>query len=75
MTVDAKFAGAPLIDIFGGHGFGTVADDGTVTAMLGSRGFYWLAIDSEVSADASRPSAPGTPEAEASEMLDELKDE
>lgn len=71
----AKFAGAKLTDIFGGQGFGQIGEDGTVTVMLGSRGFYWLAIESDVSADDALPAATGTPEANASEVLDEFKDD
>ena len=75
VQVAAKFAGAKLTDIFGGQGFGQIGEDGTVTVMLGSRGFYWLAIESDVSADDALPAATGTPEANASEVLDEFKDD
>ncbi|MCT1604975.1 maltose alpha-D-glucosyltransferase [Dermacoccus nishinomiyaensis] len=75
VQVAAKFAGAKLTDIFGGQGFGQIGEDGTVTVMLGSRGFYWLAIESDVSADDALPAATGTSEANASEVLDEFKDD
>ncbi|MDO5629294.1 MAG: maltose alpha-D-glucosyltransferase [Mobilicoccus sp.] len=39
-----RFAGAQLKDLFGGTGFGKVGDDGRVTITLGSRDFFWLAL-------------------------------
>ena len=75
ITVGEKFAGAELTDIFGGQGFGAVREDGTLEVMLGSRGFYWLAIESDVSADAELPAAKGSAEADASELLDVLKED
>ncbi|GMA40466.1 maltose alpha-D-glucosyltransferase [Mobilicoccus caccae] len=39
-----RFAGASLKDLFGGTGFPTVGDDGSVTLTLGSRDFFWLAV-------------------------------
>ena len=50
--VDQRFAGAKLVDIFGGSGFGAVGAGGEVNVMVGARGFYWLIIESDVSADA-----------------------
>ncbi|GIG25271.1 maltose alpha-D-glucosyltransferase [Cellulomonas denverensis] len=38
-------AGHRLRDVFGGSDFPTVAEDGTVTLTLGSRDFYWLAVE------------------------------
>ncbi|HWJ85524.1 MAG TPA: alpha-glucosidase C-terminal domain-containing protein, partial [Cellulomonas sp.] len=38
-------AGRPLRDVFGGAQFGTVGEDGTATFTLGSREFYWLALE------------------------------
>ncbi|WP_313021482.1 maltose alpha-D-glucosyltransferase [Mobilicoccus sp.] len=40
-----RFAGAALKDLFGGTGFPRVGDDGTVTLTLGSRDFFWLALE------------------------------
>ncbi len=44
VTLPEGYAGYRLRDLFGGHGFGSVAADGTFTLTLGSRGFYWLAL-------------------------------
>jgi maltose alpha-D-glucosyltransferase / alpha-amylase len=44
LTVPA-LAGRTLRDVFGGSDFPTVAADGTVTLTLGSRDFYWLAVE------------------------------
>lgn len=45
-TVSAPWlAGRTLRDVFGGSGFPAVAEDGTVTLTLGSRDFYWLAVE------------------------------
>jgi maltose alpha-D-glucosyltransferase/alpha-amylase len=40
-----QFKGAQLVDLFGGHGFPKVTDDGTLTLTLGSRDFFWLRLD------------------------------
>ena len=39
-----QFKGAPLVDLFGGSGFPSVTDDGTITLTLGSRDFFWLRL-------------------------------
>ena len=39
-----RLHGALTRDLFGGTGFPDVADDGTITLTLGSRGFYWLGL-------------------------------
>ena len=31
-------------DLFGGHEFPAVSEDGTLTIMLGSHGYYWLKV-------------------------------
>jgi maltose alpha-D-glucosyltransferase/alpha-amylase len=46
VRVPDEFKGAQLVDLFGGHGFPKVSDDGTLTLTLGSRDFFWLRLDS-----------------------------
>jgi maltose alpha-D-glucosyltransferase/alpha-amylase len=38
------FAGTTLDDLFGGSGFPSVGDDGSLTLTLGSRDFFWLRL-------------------------------
>ncbi|MEN0128585.1 MAG: maltose alpha-D-glucosyltransferase [Brevundimonas sp.] len=38
-------AGRPLRDVFGGAQFGAISEDGTATFTLGSREFFWLALE------------------------------
>ena len=45
IELDARFAGASVRDLFGGNGFGEVSDQGRITLTLGSRDFFWLALD------------------------------
>ena len=40
-------AGRPLRDVFGGAQFGTISEDGTATFTLGSREFFWLALEDQ----------------------------
>ena len=42
-----EYAGAPLVDLFGGQGFPAVGDDGTVVITLGSRDFFWFQLRGE----------------------------
>ncbi len=39
-----RYAGAQLVDLFGGQGFPKVGDDGRVLITLGSRDFFWLQV-------------------------------
>jgi len=39
-----EYAGAQLVDLFGGHGFPKVDPDGCVMLTLGSRDFFWLRV-------------------------------
>ena len=45
VTVPDELRGWETRDLFGGGGFPDIADDGTVTITLGSRDFFWLALD------------------------------
>jgi maltose alpha-D-glucosyltransferase/alpha-amylase len=45
VTLPAALAGHDTRDLFGGSGFPGIADDGTVTLTLGSRDFFWLALE------------------------------
>ncbi|WP_022880722.1 maltose alpha-D-glucosyltransferase [Gryllotalpicola ginsengisoli] len=43
VTIDAPgFAGAELFDLFGGHRFPSIDDDGRLHLTLGTQGFFWL---------------------------------
>ncbi|MEP6798427.1 MAG: alpha-glucosidase C-terminal domain-containing protein, partial [Lapillicoccus sp.] len=42
-----EYAGAQLLDLFGGQGFPQVGDDGRVVITLGSRDFFWLQLRGE----------------------------
>ncbi|WP_295697948.1 maltose alpha-D-glucosyltransferase [Lapillicoccus sp.] len=42
-----EYAGARLVDLFGGQGFPKVGDDGTVLITLGSRDFFWFQLRGE----------------------------
>jgi maltose alpha-D-glucosyltransferase/alpha-amylase len=44
LTLPQEHAGSPVQDLFGGTGFGSVGDDGTLTLTLAARGFFWLAL-------------------------------
>lgn len=35
---------AVTVDLFGGHGFPDIAEDGSIELALGSRTFYWLGL-------------------------------
>ena len=74
ISVDTRFAGAKLHDIFGGSGFGMVDADGHVNVMLGSRGFYWLVIESDVSTDAVAPLPEAATDVEAAASLVRAED-
>ncbi len=43
-------AGATVVDLFGGHGFPVVGEDGRLTLTLGSRDFFWLRLVDPVGA-------------------------
>ena len=45
VTIPDELRGWETRDLFGGGGFPDIADDGTVTITLGSRDFFWLALD------------------------------
>jgi maltose alpha-D-glucosyltransferase/alpha-amylase len=45
----SQYAGRGLTDLFGGSGFPTIAEDGSLTLSLGSRDFFWLRVDAEAS--------------------------
>jgi maltose alpha-D-glucosyltransferase / alpha-amylase len=45
VTVPDELKGWQTRDLFGGGGFPDISDDGTVTITLGSRDFFWLALD------------------------------
>ncbi len=45
LTVPEELAGSWTRDLFGGTGFPDIADDGTITVTLGSRDFFWLALE------------------------------
>ena len=45
VTVPDELKGWETRDLFGGGGFPDIGDDGTVTITLGSRDFFWLALD------------------------------
>ena len=45
VTIPDELRGWETRDLFGGGGFPDIADDGTVTTTLGSRDFFWLALD------------------------------
>ncbi|GAB48044.1 maltose alpha-D-glucosyltransferase [Mobilicoccus pelagius] len=45
LQLPERFAGAALKDLFGGSGFPHAGDDGWVTLTLGSRDFFWLALE------------------------------
>ena len=38
------YAGAHLVDLFGGQGFPKIGDDGKVLVTLGSRDFFWFQV-------------------------------
>ncbi len=40
----ADYPNAPLVDLFGGHGFGSVSDQGELFLSLGARDFFWLQL-------------------------------
>ena len=44
VSLPSHFAGVRVRDLFGGAHFPPVGDDGTVTLTLGSRDFFWLAL-------------------------------
>jgi maltose alpha-D-glucosyltransferase/alpha-amylase len=44
VRVPEEFKGAQLQDLFGGHGFPKISDEGTITLTLGSRDFFWLRL-------------------------------
>jgi maltose alpha-D-glucosyltransferase/alpha-amylase len=47
-TVDLPdYAGRGLRDLFGGSGFPSVSEDGSLTVTLGSRDFFWLRIEQQ----------------------------
>jgi maltose alpha-D-glucosyltransferase/alpha-amylase len=39
-----EYAGAQLVDLFGGQGFPKIGDDGKVLVTLGSRDFFWFQV-------------------------------
>jgi len=45
-TIDlpSRHAGARLVDLFGGQGFGRVGDDAKAMVTLGSRDFFWFGL-------------------------------
>jgi len=45
VTLPDELRGWETRDLFGGGGFPDIGDDGTVTITLGSRDFFWLALD------------------------------
>jgi maltose alpha-D-glucosyltransferase/alpha-amylase len=45
ITVPGEFAGWVTRDLFGGTGFPDIRADGTLDLTLGSRDFFWLALD------------------------------
>ncbi|HSF97295.1 MAG TPA: maltose alpha-D-glucosyltransferase [Ornithinibacter sp.] len=45
VTVPDELKGWQTRDLFGGGGFPDISDDGTITITLGSRDFFWLALD------------------------------
>ena len=45
ITVPEEFRNHQTRDLFGGTGFPDIGDDGRVTVTLGSRDFFWLALD------------------------------
>ena len=44
LRLPQEYAGAQLVDLFGGHGFPKLGDDATVVITLGSRDFFWLRV-------------------------------
>jgi maltose alpha-D-glucosyltransferase/alpha-amylase len=50
ITLPGELAGHQTRDLFGGSGFPDIADDGTVTLTLGSRDFFWLALEAPAEA-------------------------
>ena len=53
-----RLRGAAVLDLFGGHGFPDISDDGTVRLTMGSRDFFWLGLE---------PTADDTPAPRAKE--------
>ncbi|MEO7421591.1 MAG: alpha-glucosidase C-terminal domain-containing protein, partial [Ornithinibacter sp.] len=45
IAVPQEFRNYQTRDLFGGTGFPDIGDDGAVTVTLGSRDFFWLALD------------------------------
>jgi maltose alpha-D-glucosyltransferase/alpha-amylase len=44
LTLPQELWGWETRDLFGGSGFPDIADDGTITITLGSRDFFWFAL-------------------------------
>jgi len=45
VTLPPELSGHRTVDLFGGSGFPDIGDDGTVQLTLGSRDFFWLALE------------------------------
>jgi maltose alpha-D-glucosyltransferase/alpha-amylase len=44
IALPERLHGSAVRDLFGGHGFPSIDEDGTVTLTLGSRSFFWLGL-------------------------------
>ena len=65
ITLPEELHGALVTDLFGGHGFPDVEDDGTIVLTLGSRDFFWLGLQ-PVEPAGPTPTAPSTHSEEGS---------
>ncbi|MGC5583088.1 maltose alpha-D-glucosyltransferase [Ornithinimicrobium sp. W1665] len=65
ITLPDELHGALVTDLFGGHGFPDVEDDGTIVLTMGSRDFFWLGLQ-PVEPAVPAPPAPSTHSEEGS---------